>query len=149
MGVCAGTDNCTEYSQCTVRAEQYCQHNNLTHNAITRDTEVRGTRSRTEHQTPDNGSYQAVQGEERLRIEGEGRGADQDRAPQQGSLHHREVLRREAAAGAGQDQVPHPGPRDGGGAGEDHQEKTPAPPRTGILPPGELHQPRPRLHADV
>ena len=79
----------------------------------------------------------------------EGRGADPGGAPQQGPLHHPEVRRREAAAGAGQDQVPDPRPRHRRRAHQDHPAPAPAPPRTGILHPGERHQPGPRLHAHV
>ena len=81
--------------------------------------------------------------------EGEGRRADQIGAPGQGALHHREVRGWEAAAGAGQDQVPDPRPRHRGRAHQDHQAPAAAPPRPGILPPRQRHQPRPGLHANV
>ena len=81
--------------------------------------------------------------------EGEGRRADQIGAPRQGALHHREVRGGEAAAGAGQDQVPDPRPRHRGRAHQDHQAPAAAPPRPGLLPPRQRHQPRPRLHANV
>ena len=42
-----------------------------------------------------------------------------------------------------------PGPRDGGGVGQDHPPPPAAPPRPSLLHPCQRHQPRPGLHANI
>jgi len=61
-------------------------------------------------------------------------------------MHHREVWEREAAPRPRQNKVPHPGPRDRRGAGEDHQTSSSAAPSPGILPPRQPVHPRTRLN---
>merc|ERR1712079_625321 len=98
MGVQLSTNTAAQQQQQRRNSFRFRYSDPQQSNQPTQTSVSRAAAASTSH-----GHSEVFQGATQLRAACEGRGADQVGAPQQGALHHREVRRREAAVGAGQE----------------------------------------------